>query len=172
MVVPCPHPNCIPHQQSMCAVPPFSIHFSLIPIVPPSRKYVRCPPFQYIFFSAVSPQGWDEIFYFVGANSFSQKFCPKQQGISSCEKKILTVAWNSFLWQDISLCDNKFLLMPRNVFLWQEFLPVARNSSSDKKILPLTRGFSLQQEISSRDKKFLPLIRDSFKWQEISSYGH
>ena len=50
--------------------------------------------------------GWDKIFYFVGANTFSQKFRPKQLesdatedaqnsgylGISSCDKKFLTVA--------------------------------------------------------------------------------
>lgn len=50
--------------------------------------------------------GWDEICYFVGANNFSQKFRLKQResdvtedvqnsgnlGISSCDKKFLTVA--------------------------------------------------------------------------------
>ena len=50
--------------------------------------------------------GWDKIFYFVEANTFSQKFRPKQResdatkdvqnsgnlGISSYDKKFLTVA--------------------------------------------------------------------------------
>ena len=50
--------------------------------------------------------GWNKIFYFVGANTFSRKFCPKQResdktkdvqnsgylGISSYDKKFLTVA--------------------------------------------------------------------------------
>ena len=50
--------------------------------------------------------GWDKIFYFVGANTFNQKFRPKQRepdatkdvqnsgnlGISSYDKKFLTVA--------------------------------------------------------------------------------
>ena len=50
-------------------------------------------------------------------------------------KKFLTVAWDSFLWQEVSFCDKKFLLMPRYFFLWQEifsvdnkFLIVAWNS--------------------------------------------
>ena len=50
--------------------------------------------------------GWDKIFYFVGANTFGQKFRPKQResdatedvqnsgnlGASSSDKKLLTVA--------------------------------------------------------------------------------
>ena len=56
--------------------------------------------------SGITETGWDKIFYFVGADAFSQKFCPKQReidatedvqisgnlGISSSDKKFLTVA--------------------------------------------------------------------------------
>ena len=102
--------------------------------------------------------GWDKISYFVGANTFSQKFRPKQResdatkdvqnsgnlGISSYDKKFLTVAWNSFLWQEVSFCDKKFL-------------PVTGHFASDKKFHPVTRNFFLWQDIFSCDKKFLTI---------------
>ena len=66
--------------------------------------------------------------------------------VSSCDKIVLIVTWNSFMWQEVSFCHKKFLLMPRHFFLWQE--------------------------ISSWDKKYLPLIRDSFLLQEISCYDN
>ena len=49
----CPHPNCFPHQQSMCCVLPPSMCFFSYPLFPTSRKYVRCPPYQYMFFCVV-----------------------------------------------------------------------------------------------------------------------
>ena len=36
------------------------------------------------FLGGIEP-GWDEIFYFVGANTFSQKFCPKQRESDTTE---------------------------------------------------------------------------------------
>ena len=68
-----------------------------------------------------------------------------------CDKKFLTVALNSFLWQEVPFCDNKLLLIPRNFFLWQDI------SASDKKFLPVRRNFILWEEISSCNKKFLPI---------------
>ena len=122
--------------------------------------------------------GWDRIFYFVGANTFSKKFRPKQRksdatkdfqnsgnlGMSSCDKKFLTVAWNLFLWQEVSFCEKIFFLPVTGHFcLWQEI------SSCDKKFLPVTRYFFLWQEISNYSIKFLPVTRSFFLWPEISS---
>ena len=105
-----------------------------------------------------SQTGWDKIFYFVGANTFSQKFCPKQResdatkdvqnscnsGISFHDKKLLTVAWNSFLWQEVSFCDKKFLPITGHFYLWQEISSCERN-------------FFLWKDIFSCDKKFLTI---------------
>ena len=68
--------------------------------------------------------GWDKKIYFVGANTFSQKFLLKQResdatedvqnsgnsGISSCDKKFLTV-------HEIFSFDKKFLSVTRRFFL-------------------------------------------------------
>ena len=143
--------------------------------------------------------GWDKIFYFVGTNTFSQKFRPKQResdatkgvqnsGNLGINLQIYYISINAsfdffFLWQKISFCDKKFLTVALNSFLWQEvsfcdkkFLLMPGNfflwqdiSASDKKFLPVTRNFFLWQEIYNCGMKFLPLTKSFFLWQEISS---
>ena len=88
------------------------------------------------------------------------------QEISSCNKKFLTVAWNSFLWKEVSFCNKKFLLVERNFFLWQEI------SSCDKKLLPLERDFFLSQEISSCGNRLIAVPKCFFLWQANISFVH
>ena len=45
-----PNPNCSPNQESMCGVPSSQYMFSPPKLFPQSRKYVRCPPSQFMFF--------------------------------------------------------------------------------------------------------------------------
>ena len=111
------------------------------------------------------------MFFFVGANSFSQKFRLKHQesdatedvqnsgnlGISTCDKKFLTVAWNSFHWQEVSFCYKKFLHVTRNFLLWQEM------SSCNKKFLTMAWNSFLWEEVSFCDKKFLLMARNFVK---------
>ena len=139
-----------------------------------------------------SGPGWDKIFYFVGANTFSLKFRQKQresdvtEGVQSSGnlgvkygvyKSIFSVSINAnldfcffnlfntwlclklsllFLIKKMSCCDKKFLTMALNSFLWQEV------SFCDRKFLPLTRIFFLWQEISFCDMKFLFVTRHFF----------
>ena len=103
---------------------------------------------------------WFTHLYFL--NYISIYFCLSQE-ISSCDKKFLTVSWNSFLWQDVSCCDKKLLLMPSNFCLWQE------SSSCDKIFFPVTRKFFLWQEISTLDKRFLSVTRNVQLCHEIHS---
>ena len=71
-----------------------------------------------ILWFGISESGWDKIFYFLGANTFSQNFHPKQResgatedvknsgilGISSCDK----IFFN---------CGMKFVPVTRSFFL-------------------------------------------------------
>ena len=95
----------------------------------------------------------------MGANTFSQKFRPKQRESDATED-----VQNSYFfhWQEFFKCGKKFLFVIRNVFLWQDI------SASDKKFHTVTRNFFLWQEISSCDKKFLTMAWNSFPWQEVS----
>ena len=116
--------------------------------------------------------GWDKIFHFVGANTFNQKFCTKQReldstediqnsgnlGISSCDKKFLSVTRNFFLWQEIFATGRKFLPVTKNLFLWIEI------SKCSMKFLSVTRSFFLWQEVSFCDKKFLSVTKSFFLW--------
>ena len=59
----------------------------------------------------MSQTGWDKIFYFVGADTFSQKFRPKQrESDATTRQKTLkkAVIW-VFPRQDISSSNKKFL---------------------------------------------------------------
>ena len=92
----------------------------------------------------VGLSGWDKIFYFVGTNTFSRKFRPKQRESDATGAFKIAVIWK------------------KSFFLWQEI------SSDAKKWLLVIVHFCLCQEIFSCDKKFLPVTRNFFLWQEIS----
>ena len=89
--------------------------------------------------------GWDKIFHFVGANTFSQKFRPKQRESDATKDSKTAIIW-------------VFLPVTRNVFLWQDI------SASDKKFHTVTRNFFLWQEISNYGMKFLPVAKSFFLW--------
>ena len=54
-----------------------------------------------------STPGWDKTFYFLGADTFSQEFCPKQRELQNS---------GNFL-QEIPNCGMGFLPMTRSFFL-------------------------------------------------------
>ena len=74
---------------------------------------------------------------------------------------------NNFLWQEICYCDKKLLPVTENVFLWEEifllyranFILWEQDSSYVRKLLSVTGIFFLWQEISSKDRIFLPVAQ-------------
>ena len=129
------------------------------------RHYLVYSASNYIL-SSYSIPGWDKIFHFVGANTFSQKFRLKQRESDTTKDSKTAIIWvflrvtrNVFLWQDISVSDKKFHTVTRNFFLWQEM------SNYGMKFLPVPRNFFLWQEISALNKRFLSVTISFFLWQ-------
>ena len=69
------------------------------------------------------PPCWDKIFYFVGANTFNQKFCPKQRESDATKGVQNSGNLGINLQIYIIFINASFDFF----FLWQKFLSVTRN---------------------------------------------